>query len=66
MHLAELKGEVNQGRIFLDKRQYALLNETVVRYRLSEHFFSYRDTRRIEIQFSKEKFLTVFLQSFSI
>lgn len=42
---ADLKGEVNQGPIFLDKCRYALLNERVVKYRLSEHFFFLTETR---------------------
>lgn len=63
---ADLKGEVNQGPIFLDKCRYALLNERLVKYRLSEHFFFLRRHEENWNMVSKEKSLTVFLQSFSL
>lgn len=51
----ELK-EAYQEPIFLDKCRYALLNETEIKYRLSELFFFFRDMRKIEMWFQRRSF----------
>lgn len=47
---------VYQEPIFLDKCRYGLLNETEIKYRLSELFFSFRDMRKIEMWFQRRSF----------
>lgn len=47
--------EAYQEPIILDKCRYALLNETEIKYRLSELFF-FRDMRKIEMWFQRRSF----------
>lgn len=47
--------EIYQEPIFLDKCRYELLNETEIKYGVSELFF-FRDMRKIEMWFQRRSF----------